>query len=94
MNYEDLFYTLGCIFCIEIIISFAAYDTIDTILNHKKEFLNLTLLEAALIILCWPRVLYLKMFGGKKPFYKKTLKEIYNPKKAMAEKVVKKLERR
>ena len=94
MNYKDLFCILGGIFNFEIIMSFAAYDAIEMILNYKKKFLNLTLLEAALIILCWPRVLYLKMFGGKKPFYQKTLKEIFFPKKAKAEEVVKKLERR
>ena len=82
MNYKDLFYILGGVFNFEIIMSFAAYDAIEMILNYKKKFLNLTLFEAAFIIFCWPGVLYLKMFSGKKPFYKKTLKEIFFPKKS------------
>ena len=75
--------------------SFAAYDAIDMILNYKEKngFLNLTLFEAAFVIFCWPGVLYLKMFSGKKPFYKKTLKEIFFPKRAKAEEVAKKLEK-
>lgn len=93
MNYKDLFCILGGIFNFEIIMSFAAYDAIEMILNYKKKFLNLTLFEAAFIIFCWPGVLYLKMFSGKKPFYKKTLKEIFFPKRAKAEEVVKKLEK-
>ena len=93
MNYKDLFCILGGIFNFEIIMSFAAYDAIEMILNYKKKFLNLTLFEAAFIIFCWPGVLYLKMFSGKKPFYKKTLKEIFFPKKAKAEEVAKKLEK-
>ena len=93
MNYKDLFCILGGIFNFEIIMSFAAYDAIEMILNYKKKFLNLTLFEAAFIIFCWPGVLYLKMFGGKKPFYKKTLKEIFFPKRAKAEEVAKKLEK-
>ena len=78
MNYENLFYALGGIFAFEFIMSFAAYDAIDTILHHKEKngFLNLTLFEAAFMIFCWPGVLFLKMFGGKKPFYQITLKEI------------------
>ena len=94
MNYKDLFYILGGIFNFEIIMSFAAYDAIEMILNYKKKFLNLTLFEAAFVIFCWPGVLYLKMFSGKKPFYKKTLKEIFFPKRAKAEEVAKKLEKR
>ena len=94
MNYKDLFCILGGIFNFEIIMSFAAYDAIEMILNHKKKFLNLTLFEAAFVIFCWPGVLYLKMFSGKKPFYKKTLKEIFFPKRAKAEEVAKKLEKR
>ena len=93
MNYKDLFYILGGVFNFEIIMSFAAYDAIEMILNYKKKFLNLTLFEAAFVIFCWPGVLYLKMFSGKKPFYKKTLKEIFFPKRAKAEEVVKKLEK-
>ena len=93
MNYKDLFCILGGIFNFEIIMSFAAYDAIKMILDYKKEFLNLTLFEAAFIIFCWPGVLYLKMFGGKKPFYKKTLKEIFFPRKAKAEEVAKELEK-
>ena len=93
MNYKDLFCILGGIFNFEIIMSFAAYDAIEMILNYKKKFLNLTLFEAAFVIFCWPGVLYLKMFSGKKPFYKKTLKEIFFPKKAKAEEVAKKLEK-
>ena len=93
MNYKDLFCILGGIFNFEIIMSFAAYDAIEMILNYKKKFLNLTLFEAAFIIFCWPGVLYLKMFGGKKPFYQKTLKEIFFPKRAKAEEVAKKLEK-
>ena len=93
MNYKDLFYILGGVFNFEIIMSFAAYDAIEMILNYKKKFLNLTLFEAAFIIFCWPGVLYLKMFSGKKPFYKKTLKEIFFPKRAKAEEVAKKLEK-
>ena len=93
MNYKDLFCILGGIFNFEIIMSFAAYDAIDMILNYKKNFLNLTLFEAAFVIFCWPGVLYLKMFSGKKPFYKKTLKEIFFPKRAKAEEVAKKLEK-
>ena len=93
MNYKDLFCILGGIFNFEIIMSFAAYDAIEMILNYKKKFLNLTLFEAAFVIFCWPGVLYLKMFGGKKPFYKKTLKEIFFPKRAKAEEVAKKLEK-
>ena len=93
MNYKDLFYILGGIFNFEIIMSFAAYDAIEMILNYKKKFLNLTLFEAAFVIFCWPGVLYLKMFSGKKPFYKKTLKEIFFPKRAKAEEVAKKLEK-
>ena len=92
MNYKDLFCILGGIFNFEIIMSFAAYDAIEMILNYKKKFLNLTLFEAAFVIFCWPGVLYLKMFSGKKPFYKKTLKEIFFPKRAKAEEVAKKLE--
>ena len=76
MNYKDLFCILGGIFNFEIIMSFAAYDAIEMILNYKKKFLNLTLFEAAFVIFCWPGVLYLKMFSGKKPFYKKTSEEI------------------
>ena len=96
MNYKDLFCILGGIFNFEIIMSFAAYDAIDMILNYKEKngFLNLTLFEAAFVIFCWPGVLYLKMFSGKKPFYKKTLKEIFFPKRAKAEEVAKKLEKR
>lgn len=94
MNYKDLFCILGGIFNFEIIMSFAAYDAIEMILNYKKKFLNLTLFEAAFVIFCWPGVLYLKMFSGKKPFYKKTLKEIFFPKRAKAEEVAKKLEKR
>ena len=93
MNYKDLFCILGGIFNFEIIMSFAAYDAIEMILNYKKNFLNLTLFEAAFVIFCWPGVLYLKMFSGKKPFYKKTLKEIFFPKRAKAEEVAKKLEK-
>ena len=95
MNYKDLFCILGGIFNFEIIMSFAAYDAIDMILNYKEKngFLNLTLFEAAFVIFCWPVVLYLKMFSGKKPFYKKTLKEIFFPKRAKAEEVAKKLEK-
>ena len=93
MNYKDLFCILGGVFNFEIIMSFAAYDAIEMILNYKKKFLNLTLFEAAFVIFCWPGVLYLKMFSGKKPFYKKTLKEIFFPKKAKAEEVAKKLEK-
>ena len=92
MNYKDLFYILGGVFNFEIIMSFAAYDAIEMILNYKKKFLNLTLFEAAFMIFCWPGVLFLKMFGGKKPFYQKTLKEIFFPKRAKAEEVAKKLE--
>ena len=94
MNYKDLFCILGGVFNFEIIMSFAAYDAIEMILNYKKKFLNLTLFEAAFVIFCWPGVLYLKMFSGKKPFYKKTLKEIFFPKRAKAEEVAKKLEKR
>ena len=93
MNYKDLFCILGGIFNFEIIMSFAAYDAIEMILNYKKKFLNLTLFEAAFVIFYWPGVLYLKMFSGKKPFYKKTLKEIFFPKRAKAEEVAKKLEK-
>ena len=95
MNYKDLFYILGGVFNFEIIMSFAAYDAIDMILNYKEKngFLNLTLFEAAFVIFCWPGVLYRKIFGGKKPFYKKTLKEIFFPKRAKAEEVAKKLEK-
>ena len=93
MNYKDLFCILGGIFNFEIIMSFAAYDAIEMILNYKKKFLNLTLFEAAFVIFCWPGVLYLKMFSGKKPFYKKTLKEIFFPNRAKAEEVAKKLEK-
>ena len=93
MNYENLFYILGGIINFEIIISFAAYDAIDMILNYKKEFLNLTLFEAAFVIFCWPGALYRKIFGGKKPFYQRTLKEIFFPKRAKAEEVAKKLEK-
>ena len=93
MNYKDLFYILGGVFNFEIIMSFAAYDAIEMILNYKKKFLNLTLFESVFIIFCWPGVLYLKMFSGKKPFYKKTLKEIFFPKRAKAEEVAKKLEK-
>ena len=93
MNYKDLFCILGGIFNFEIIMSFAAYDAIEMILNYKKKFLNLTLFEAAFVIFCWPGVLYLKMFSGKKPFYKKTLKEIFFPKRAKAEEIAKKLEK-
>ena len=93
MNYKDLFCILGGIFNFEIIMSFAAYDAIEMILNYKKKFLNLTLFEAAFVIFCWPGVLYLKIFSGKKPFYKKTLKEIFFPKRAKAEEVAKKLEK-
>ena len=94
MNYKDLFCILGGIFNFEIIMSFAAYDAIEMILNYKKKFLNLTLFEAAFIIFCWPGVLYRKIFDSKKPFYKKTLKEIFFPKRAKAEEVAKKLEKR
>ena len=97
MNYENLFCILvGGIFGFEFIMSFAAYDTIDTILHHKEKngFLNLTLFETAFVILCWRGVLYLKMFSGKKAFYKKTLKEIFFPKRARAEEVAKELEKR
>ena len=45
------------------------------------------------MIFCWPGVLYLKIFDSKKPFYKKTLKEIFFPKRAKAEEVAKKLEK-
>ena len=95
MNYKDLFCILGGIFNFEIIMSFAAYDEIDMILNYKEKngFLNLTLFEAAFVIFCWPGVLYRKIFDSKKPFYKKTLKEIFFPKKAKAEEVAKKLEK-
>ena len=96
MNYKDLCCILGGIFNFEIIMSFAAYDTIDTILHHKEKngFLNLTLFEITLVIFCWPGVLYRKIFDSEKPFYKKTLKEIFFPKRAKAEEVAKKLEKR
>ena len=97
MNYENLFCILvGGIPAFEIIMSFAAYDAINTILHHKEKngFLNLTLFEVALVIFCWPGVLYRKIFDSKKPFYKKTLKEIFFPKRAKAEEVAKKLEKR
>ena len=55
MNYKDLFCILGGIFNFEIIMSFAAYDAIEMILNYKKKFLNLTLFEAAFVIFCWPK---------------------------------------
>ena len=95
MNYKDLFCILGGIFNFEIIMSFAAYDAIGTILHHKEKngFLNLTLFEATLVIFCWPGILYRKIFDSKKPFYKKTLKEIFFPKRAKAEEVAKKLEK-
>ena len=96
MNYENLFCILvGGTFGFEFIMSFAAYNTIDTILRHKEKngFLNLTLFEAILVIFCWPGVLFLKMFGGKKPFYQRTLKEIFFPKRAKAEEVAKELEK-
>ena len=96
MNYENLFCILvGGTLGFEFIMSFAAYDTIDTILHHKEKngFLNLTLFETAFIIFCWPGVLYRKIFNSKKPFYKKTLKEIFFPKRAKAEEVAKKLEK-
>ena len=95
MNYKDLFCILGGVFNFEIIMSFAAYDAIDMILNYKEKngFLNLTLFEAAFVIFCWPGVLYRKIFDSKKPFYKKTLKEIFFPKRAKAEEVAKKLEK-
>ena len=93
MNYENLFYILGGIFGFEIIMSFAAYYAIKMILDYKKEFLNLTLFEAPFIIFCWPGVLFLKMFGGKKPFYQRTLKEIFFPRRAKAEEVAKELEK-
>ena len=95
MNYENLFCILvGGIFGFEFIMSFAAYDAIDMILNYKEKngFLNLTLFEAILVIFCWPGALYRKIFGGKKPFYQRTLKEIFFPKRAKAEEVAKKLE--
>ena len=94
MNYENLFYALGSIFAFEIIISFAVCDVIDMILHYKEKngFLNLTLFEATLVIFCWPGVLYQKIFDSKKPFYKKTLKEIFFPKRAKAEEVAEKLE--
>ena len=68
----------------------------DIILHHKEKngFLNLTLFETAFMIFCWPGVLYRKIFDSKKPFYKKTLKEIFFPKRAKAEEVAKKLEKR
>ena len=97
MNYENLFCILvGGTFGFEFIMSFAAYDAIDTILHHKEKngFLKLTLFETAFVIFCWPGVLYLKMFSGKKPFYKKTLKEIFFPKRAKAEEVAEKLQKR
>ena len=97
MNYENLFCILvGGIPAFEIIMSFAAYDAINTILHHKEKngFLNLTLFEITLVIFCWPGVLYRKIFDSKKPFYKKTLKEIFFPKRAKAEEVAKKLEKR
>ena len=95
MNYENLFYALGSIFAFEIIISFAVCDVIDMILHYKEKngFLNLTLFEATLVIFCWPGVLYRKIFDSKKPFYKKTLKEIFFPKRAKAEEVAEKLEK-
>lgn len=37
MNYKDLFCILGGIFNFEIIMSFAAYDAIEMILNYKKN---------------------------------------------------------
>ena len=94
MNYKDIFCILGGVFNFEIIMSFAAYDAIEMILKYKKKFLNLTLFEAAFVIFCWPGVLYRKIFDSKKPFYKKTLKEIFFPKRAKAEEVAKKLEKR
>ena len=97
MSYENLFCILvGGTFGFEFIMSFAAYNTIDTILRHKEKngFLNLTLFEVTLVIFCWPRVLYRKIFDSKKPFYKKTLKEIFFQKRAKAEEVAKKLEKR
>ena len=36
MNYKDLFCILGGVFNFEIIMSFAAYDAIEMILNYKK----------------------------------------------------------
>ena len=93
MNYKDLFCILGGIFNFEIIMSFTAYDAIKMILDYKKEFLNLTLFEATLVIFCWPGALYRKIFGGKKPFYQRTLKEIFFPKRAKAEEVAEKLEK-
>ena len=92
MNYENLFYALGGIFAFEIIISFAVCDVINMILHYKEKngFLNLTLFEATLVIFCWPGVLYRKIFDSKKTFYKKTLKEIFIPKRKKKEEVEKK----
>ena len=97
MNYENLFCILvGGTLGFEFIMSFAAYDSIDTILHHKEKngFLNLTLFEITLVIFCWHGVLYRKIFDSKKPYYKKTVKEIFFPKRAKAEEVAKKLEKR
>ena len=97
MNYENLFCILdGGTFGLEFIMSFAAYDTIDTILHHKEKngFLNLTLFETAFMIFCWPGVLFLYIFVCDGVFYKKTLKEMFFPKRAKAEEVAKKLEKR
>ena len=37
MNYKDLFCILGGVFNFEIIMSFAAYEAIEMILNYKKN---------------------------------------------------------
>ena len=71
MNYKDLFYILGGVFNFEIIMSFAAYDAIEMILNYKKKFLNLTLFEAAYVIFCKPELLKKKKRNDKKQNYKK-----------------------
>lgn len=55
MNYKDLFYILGGVFNFEIIMSFAAYDAIEMILNYKKKILKSYLIWSSIynILLAW-----------------------------------------
>ena len=95
MFLENLMYIIIGFVMIEIVLSIGFYEIIDSILDFEegKGFLDLNIAEALLVIFCWPGALYRKIFGGKKPFYQKTLKEIFFPKRAKAEEVAKKLEK-
>ena len=92
---ENLMYGIIGLVTIEVILSIGFYEIIDSILDYEegKGFLDLNIVVALFVIFCWPGVLYNKLLGNRKPIYKKTVKEIFFPKRARAEEVARKLEK-